>query len=157
MQSSSGINSMNRVVLRGTYYPSKVEGINTSLDKTTWYSETANATSAPQDTDTHAIWWGVRPIDGSTTGAYTVLTTINYHCHFFSPENTVLSLQRQQEELARHESHEDDFSDDGEYTVYPATPIIHDRIEPQSISSNGTRVSIKKAIDLPASKLLKKV
>jgi len=93
-QTSSGTNSMNKVTLRGTFYPSQVEGINTALDKNTWYIQSNNNATAPQDTDTHSVWWGVRPIDGSTTGSYLVQTTIAYHCHFFSPLNTVLSEER---------------------------------------------------------------
>lgn len=98
IKSSPGSNAMNKLVLRASYYPSKVEGINTSLDKASWYTLSTMAAFAPQDTDSHSVWWGVAPIDGSTVGSYNVLVNISYHCHFFSPENTVLSAQKALEE-----------------------------------------------------------
>ena len=93
LQTSSGLNSVNKILLRGSYYPSQVEGINTTYDKTTWYTESDSGTFAPLDTNTHGVWMAVRPVNTSTTGSYAVMVTIQYHCHFFSPINTALSLE----------------------------------------------------------------
>jgi len=91
---SSGLNSINQIRLRGSYIPSQVEGVDTTYDKATWYIESDSNATAPQDTNTHAVWMAVRPVDTTTTGSYTVVLSIKYHCHFFAPINTVLSAQR---------------------------------------------------------------
>lgn len=97
LQTSSGTNSINRILLRGSYIPSQVEGIDTTYDKNTWYIESDMNATAPQDINTHGVWMAVRPVDTSTTGSYAVQVSIRYHCHFFAPVNTVLSLLQEEE------------------------------------------------------------
>jgi len=103
IQSSSGINSMNKVQLRASYYPSQVEGVPTMYDKATWYIESDMNATAPQDTNTHSVWLGIRPCDTSTTGSYAVVCTISYHMHYFSPINTVLSALEQDPSFVDYE------------------------------------------------------
>lgn len=119
LQESSGVNSANKAQIRATFHPSQVEGVPTMFDKTTWYTQPNQSGASPLDINSHAVWFGVGPLDSSTVGSYTVQVEIQYHMHFFSPINTVLSL------IQEEENHFHDYEEPSPAPSHRLHPITH--------------------------------
>jgi hypothetical protein len=165
IQSSGGAQSLNKLTLSGSYSPNKIEGIRMIQDKNTWYTLSQQGSAAPQDADTHALWWGVRPVDTSTTGSYLFVTTIRYHMEFFGLLNTVLSAQAPAKPLQNSSFSDEiwngDVSDDdsdGTATITaPTNPSQPKALPGNSSGTKGIRQTDKLSNKKAAPKLMEKV